>query len=102
MPDLAKLGTRFTCFACGTKFYDLHREKAVCPECGADQSEAPAKDVKALLKGSGRPRPSTSDSVPTSVDADDVSDDDEFDDLGLDDDEDEDEDVDDEDDDDED
>lgn len=54
--DKSKLGQRFTCFSCGTKFYDLNRPQALCPECGTDQAEAPAKDMKALLKGDGRRR----------------------------------------------
>jgi len=49
----ARLGNRFSCFQCGTKFYDLNREPATCPECGADQAQAPVKDLKALL-GSGK------------------------------------------------
>lgn len=87
MLDKSKLGTRYTCFQCGTKFYDLHREVATCPECGADQAEAPVRDIKSLLSGRGRAR-DTDDSIPTSVDSDDVNDDDEFDDLGIDDDDD--------------
>ncbi|MCB9675414.1 MAG: FYDLN acid domain-containing protein [Alphaproteobacteria bacterium] len=47
--DKTKLGTRFTCFSCGTKFYDLGRPVPTCPECGADQTEAPVQDMKALL-----------------------------------------------------
>lgn len=36
------LGTKFTCFKCGTKFYDLKKPEPVCPKCGADQRESPA------------------------------------------------------------
>lgn len=36
------LGVRYTCFSCGTKFYDLHRPVPACPKCGADQREDPA------------------------------------------------------------
>ena len=43
------LGTKYTCFKCGSKFYDLNRPKALCPKCGADQREAP--------KQTGRQRP---------------------------------------------
>jgi len=50
----ARLGARFTCVQCGTKFYDLNRDP-VCPECGADQRQAPVRDLKALL-GSGKSR----------------------------------------------
>jgi uncharacterized protein (TIGR02300 family) len=34
------LGSKFTCFNCGTRFYDLHKPEPVCPKCGADQREA--------------------------------------------------------------
>jgi uncharacterized protein (TIGR02300 family) len=36
------LGTKHTCFKCGTKFYDLRKPEPVCPKCGADQRESPA------------------------------------------------------------
>ena len=57
MLDKARLGTRYTCYECGTKFYDLNRPAPTCPECGADQTNAPVQDVKALLsKGGGKTR----------------------------------------------
>jgi len=36
------LGTKHTCFKCGTKFYDMKKPVAVCPKCGSDQRESPA------------------------------------------------------------
>ncbi len=36
------LGTKYLCFKCGTKFYDLRKAAPVCPKCGADQRESPA------------------------------------------------------------
>jgi uncharacterized protein (TIGR02300 family) len=36
------LGTKHTCFKCGTKFYDLKKAEPLCPKCGADQRESPA------------------------------------------------------------
>ena len=36
------LGTKHTCFKCGTKFYDMKKPVPVCPKCGADQRESPA------------------------------------------------------------
>ncbi len=36
------LGTKHTCFNCGTKFYDLKKPAPICPKCGADQRESPA------------------------------------------------------------
>jgi len=37
-----ELGTKHTCFKCGTKFYDFKRPEPICPKCGADQRESPA------------------------------------------------------------
>jgi hypothetical protein len=51
MYDKEKLGKRYACFQCGTKFYDLNRPEPLCPECSADQREAPVRDIKALLAG---------------------------------------------------
>lgn len=36
------LGTKFVCFKCGTRFYDLKRPDPLCPKCGTDQRESPA------------------------------------------------------------
>ena len=42
------LGTKYVCFKCGTKFYDLKKPVPACPKCGADQREAPvAKPLSA-------------------------------------------------------
>jgi uncharacterized protein (TIGR02300 family) len=35
------LGSKYTCFKCGVKFYDLKRPDPLCPKCGADQRESP-------------------------------------------------------------
>lgn len=53
MLDKAKLGKRYTCFKCGSKFYDLNKPEPLCPDCNADQREAPQQDIRALL-GSGK------------------------------------------------
>jgi uncharacterized protein (TIGR02300 family) len=37
------LGTKYACFKCAAKFYDLNRPEPLCPKCGADQREAPKK-----------------------------------------------------------
>lgn len=34
-------GTKYRCFQCGTKFYDLHRPEPICPSCKANQKDAP-------------------------------------------------------------
>src|SRR5207237_8543501 len=35
------LGTKYICYKCGTKFYDLKKPAPTCPKCGADQRDAP-------------------------------------------------------------
>jgi len=40
---MANLGKKWTCFGCGAKFYDFTKPEAMCPKCGANQKEAPAK-----------------------------------------------------------
>ncbi|MCU0575415.1 MAG: FYDLN acid domain-containing protein [Desulfobacterota bacterium] len=44
---MADLGTRFKCYKCGTKFYDLGKERPLCPSCGEDQNN---EDTKRMLK----------------------------------------------------
>ena len=39
------LGTKYSCYSCGTKFYDLHKPGPICPKCSADQRESPAHAV---------------------------------------------------------
>ena len=42
-PMAAKdLGTKFVCFKCTTKFYDMKKPDPICPKCGSDQRESPA------------------------------------------------------------
>jgi uncharacterized protein (TIGR02300 family) len=43
---LSKLGTKYTCYKCAAKFYDLNRPEPLCPKCGADQREAPKKTLR--------------------------------------------------------
>ena len=64
MSRSAHLGTRYTCFSCGCRFFDLNRPEAICPDCGspqdagsksktsrraasAEESEAPVQDSEA-------------------------------------------------------
>ncbi len=35
------LGTKYNCFKCSTKFYDLKKPVPTCPKCGADQRDMP-------------------------------------------------------------
>ncbi|MCZ8238435.1 MAG: FYDLN acid domain-containing protein [Leptospiraceae bacterium] len=45
------LGKKFSCYNCGTKFYDLNKADKICPKCGADQLAKPAlKSKQAALK----------------------------------------------------
>lgn len=83
MLDKAKLGRRYTCYECGTKFYDLNRPTPLCPECEADQTNAPVRDIRSLLSGGGRKIERYVDDDKLSLD-----DDDDDDDSGLDDDDD--------------
>jgi uncharacterized protein (TIGR02300 family) len=41
---MSKFGKKFTCWSCGTKFYDLNKPGALCPKCGANPDEDPNKD----------------------------------------------------------
>jgi hypothetical protein len=57
--DKATLGTRYVCFECEIKFYDLNKAP-ICPACKADQSENPNPDAReaflASLSTRGRRR----------------------------------------------
>ena len=47
------LGERWTCYECGSKFYDLGKEEPLCPKCGADQHDAPKVDPRQRLAPAG-------------------------------------------------
>ncbi len=52
------LGTKHTCFKCGTKFYDLKKPEPICPKCGADQRQSPAsKPSPAAERRRAPPKP---------------------------------------------
>ncbi|MFL6194962.1 MAG: TIGR02300 family protein [Thermoanaerobaculia bacterium] len=55
MPEL-KLGTKFECYNCGTKFYDLGKSAAICPKCGADQKDAVTSESPAVSQAARRRR----------------------------------------------
>jgi hypothetical protein len=82
MYDKAKLGQRYTCFSCGTKFYDLNRPIPICPECGDDQRNAPVKDISSLLSSRRRGRAAAAaepkEAVPAAPAADEDEDEDDF------------------------
>ncbi len=39
---MVELGTRYKCFECDTKFYDLNKPQPLCPSCGKDQKDKKA------------------------------------------------------------
>lgn len=55
MPEL-KLGTKFDCYNCGTKFYDLGKSEPICPKCGANQKDAVTSESPASGQASRRRR----------------------------------------------
>jgi uncharacterized protein (TIGR02300 family) len=55
MPEL-KLGTKYECYNCSTKFYDLGKSEPLCPKCGANQKDAAASDSPAASQSSRRRR----------------------------------------------
>ena len=55
MPEL-KLGTKYECYNCGTKFYDLGKSDPHCPKCGADQRDSTQADSPAVSQASRRRR----------------------------------------------
>lgn len=76
MPEI-KLGNKFDCYSCGTKFYDLGKSEPICPKCGANQKDANQGDNAQASQASRRKRKTD---VPKAVDLDD--DDAPMDDLG--------------------
>lgn len=44
---MADLGTRYKCYKCGIKFYDLGKPDPLCPSCGEDQNN---EETKRMLK----------------------------------------------------
>ena len=44
---MPELGTRYKCYKCGTKFYDLNKPQPICPACGEDQNN---EETKKMLK----------------------------------------------------
>lgn len=55
MPEL-KLGTKYECYSCSTKFYDLGKSEPLCPKCGANQKDATGSDALAVSQASRRKR----------------------------------------------
>ncbi len=51
------LGTKYTCFKCGSRFYDLKKPEPICPKCGADQRQAAKSPAAAEKRVRPPPRP---------------------------------------------
>jgi len=51
------LGTKHTCFKCGTKFYDFKKPEPICPKCQADQRESPALKAPPSERRRAAPKP---------------------------------------------
>ncbi len=63
MSSAVNLGSKFTCFKCECKFYDLGQVEPLCPRCGADQREDPNPDPREAFLARFR-RPSRRKSRP--------------------------------------
>lgn len=44
---VSKLGTKWLCYNCASRFYDLHKPEPLCPKCGADQRQRPKVSLTA-------------------------------------------------------
>jgi hypothetical protein len=42
----SRLGTKWECFSCGAKFYDLNKPEPLCPKCEANQLQRPKSAPK--------------------------------------------------------
>lgn len=51
------LGTKYVCFKCGARFYDLKKPEPLCPKCGADQRKSPAVKPPPAEKRARAPKP---------------------------------------------
>jgi len=53
----SKLGTKWSCYQCGAKFYDLNKPEPLCPKCGADQRQRPKTSGSAAAPPPPQKRP---------------------------------------------
>ncbi len=63
-----ELGEKHTCVSCGTRFFDLLKNPAICPKCGAEQ---PLEQPR-LKRAAPLPDEAKKTQKPLSRDADDV------------------------------
>ncbi|HVC62604.1 MAG TPA: TIGR02300 family protein [Acetobacteraceae bacterium] len=52
-----ELGTKCTCAGCNERFYDLNRDPAICPKCGAQQPPQKARTAWPSRGTAGPRRP---------------------------------------------
>lgn len=69
------LGTKHTCFKCGTKFYDMKKPVPACPKCGADQRESPALKPPPERRARAAARPVEPEADEVEVDTEELEDD---------------------------
>lgn len=50
------LGSKFECYNCGTRFYDLGKPEPLCPKCGANQKDAASNESPAVSQAARRKR----------------------------------------------
>jgi uncharacterized protein (TIGR02300 family) len=65
------LGSKYVCYKCGTKFYDLKKPVPACPKCGADQREAPVAkplSARAARAAAAAPKEAEEPEVPATDD----------------------------------
>lgn len=43
-------GTKYVCFTCTAKFYDMGRPEVICPLCDADQNRRPKRKEKKIFR----------------------------------------------------
>jgi uncharacterized protein (TIGR02300 family) len=67
--DKTVLGSRWVCFECQASFFDLNKEKAICPKCGSDQADNPNRIV--LTKSRPKEEKKEKEKVDDEIDFDD-------------------------------
>jgi uncharacterized protein (TIGR02300 family) len=50
------LGSKFECYNCGTRFYDLGKSEPICPKCGANQKDSNRGDGAAAAPAARKKR----------------------------------------------
>ncbi|MFT7519839.1 MAG: hypothetical protein ACI9MC_001983 [Kiritimatiellia bacterium] len=76
MTEKPHIGTRFVCYVCSCRFYDMNQEVPKCPECKTDQRKSPSHYARHRFGKDGtrrneRVRPSTLPVAEASDDEDD-------------------------------